>query len=684
MSIISRLSVVLGLDSAQFNAGLGKAEDGLGKFNQGSLATKAALVGLGYQLINTAKEALSFANDMTELAKANEMSVASVLELTQALSTSGGKVENTGKLIASFTNKLDEAVQGSQKTRDKFKELGVSLSDLGKLSEEDLLKKTIDGLSKIEDPVRRNALAFDLLGKAAKGVDFKDLNEDLRNLKGAYDQSEESFRKIEQFGDRIAAAWFNAKVNIANTIVAIAEIADKEMEKVFFKQKKYANQIEGILAGDLFYKESNDGKFKPFTDNKTYAPNFNATVVNTNRPLAVSDEQQKILDKIESQRNTLQQNLLTIQQQTKELTTTASTAEKLKLEFAATGKYNHLANTELAKQTIHAAELYDAKKKEVEVTRINYDLNVQRTKQLAAEWEMSQQLSANENIRLQTHKDSIRFRLQDLEAAIQRENLEKAMAGQADIIVQRALKLFDIQQQINREKRQNGLLSEAEIEQIRTTEQALVEAEEANKRAQNTFQAGWDRAYENFKLMATDSAQMGSRAFQGMTQGMEAALDRFVKTGKLSFKELTTSIIQDLISIQLRAQATSFFQTIFDNIGGLFGSAGGVPMNTPSFDSYYNMPRFANGGTPPLNTPSIVGENGPELFVPRTSGTIVPNAQLSSMMAPPQQIIYNGPVIENMNAIDTQTGVQFLARNKDTIWSAYQSASRSMPMQRGG
>lgn len=667
MSIISRLSVVLGLDSAQFNAGLGKAEDGLGKFNQGSLATKAALVGLGYQLINTAKEALSFANDMTELAKANEMSVAGVLELTQALSTSGGKVENTGKLIASFTNKLDEAVQGSQKTRDKFKELGVSLSDLGKLSEEDLLKKTIDGLSKIEDPVRRNALAFDLLGKAAKGVDFKDLNEDLRNLKGAYDQSEESFRKIEQMGDRIAASWFRVKVAIANAMVAFVESAQKLTTAPLMNAQKG--------AGD-------DGKFKPFTDTKTYAPNFNAT--NANRPLAVSDEQQKILDKIESQRNTLQQNLLTIQQQTKELTTTASTAEKLKLEFAATGKYNHLANTELAKQTIHAAELYDAKKKEVEVTRINYDLNVQRTKQLAAEWEMSQQLSANENIRLQTHKDSIRFRLQDLEAAIQRENLEKAMAGQADIIVERALKLFDIQQQINREKRQNGLLSEAEIEQIRTTEQALVEAEEANKRAQNTFQAGWDRAYENFKLMATDSAQMGSRAFQGMTQGMEAALDRFVKTGKLSFKELTTSIIQDLISIQLRAQATSFFQTIFDNIGGLFGSAGGVPMNTPSFDSYYNMPRFANGGTPPLNTPSIVGENGPELFVPRTSGTIVPNAQLSSMMAPPQQIIYNGPVIENMNAIDTQTGVQFLARNKDTIWSAYQSASRSMPMQRGG
>jgi len=37
---------------------------------------------------------------------------------------------------------------------------------------------------------------------------------------------------------------------------------------------------------------------------------------------------------------------------------------------------------------------------------------------------------------------------------------------------------------------------------------------------------------------------------------------------------------------------------------------------------------FANGGRPPVGKPSIVGERGPELFVPNTSGTIVPNNKL--------------------------------------------------------
>ena len=34
---------------------------------------------------------------------------------------------------------------------------------------------------------------------------------------------------------------------------------------------------------------------------------------------------------------------------------------------------------------------------------------------------------------------------------------------------------------------------------------------------------------------------------------------------------------------------------------------------------------FANGGRPPVGRPSVVGERGPELFVPRSAGTIVPN-----------------------------------------------------------
>ena len=40
------------------------------------------------------------------------------------------------------------------------------------------------------------------------------------------------------------------------------------------------------------------------------------------------------------------------------------------------------------------------------------------------------------------------------------------------------------------------------------------------------------------------------------------------------------------------------------------------------------IPGFANGGRPPVGRASIVGEKGPELFVPDRGGTIIPNNQL--------------------------------------------------------
>lgn len=44
--------------------------------------------------------------------------------------------------------------------------------------------------------------------------------------------------------------------------------------------------------------------------------------------------------------------------------------------------------------------------------------------------------------------------------------------------------------------------------------------------------------------------------------------------------------------------------------------------------SYITGPGYAKGGRPDVGMPSIVGENGPELFVPDNAGTVVPNHRL--------------------------------------------------------
>lgn len=49
------------------------------------------------------------------------------------------------------------------------------------------------------------------------------------------------------------------------------------------------------------------------------------------------------------------------------------------------------------------------------------------------------------------------------------------------------------------------------------------------------------------------------------------------------------------------------------------------------FLAFLGVPSFVHGGRPPLNRPSIVGERGPELFVPDRAGTVIPNNELGGM-----------------------------------------------------
>lgn len=72
------------------------------------------------------------------------------------------------------------------------------------------------------------------------------------------------------------------------------------------------------------------------------------------------------------------------------------------------------------------------------------------------------------------------------------------------------------------------------------------------------------------------------------------------------------------------------FSSLFSSIGSLGSTIGsGIGGITSFIGSLFG---FANGGDPPLNKPSIVGEHGPEIFMPRGAGTIIPNHSLGGSM----------------------------------------------------
>lgn len=213
----------------------------------------------------------------------------------------------------------------------------------------------------------------------------------------------------------------------------------------------------------------------------------------------------------------------------------------------------------------------------------------------------------------------------------------------------------------------NRLQTEQEIAAIKRN-QNLTETDKqaAIERVKNL---GLQR--DNLILMQEEMKKVGE-VNNAIFGNMEKALENFVRTGKFSFKDFARSVIQDLILIQLKAAATSILRTIIGAVTGA-PTVDGSGIVGPGL----KIPGKANGGPVSNGSPYMVGERGPELFVPRTSGTIIPNHALGSMAAP--QVINN----YNIQAIDVKSFEDRIMGSNKAVWAANSYANKSLAVGRG-
>jgi lambda family phage tail tape measure protein len=217
-------------------------------------------------------------------------------------------------------------------------------------------------------------------------------------------------------------------------------------------------------------------------------------------------------------------------------------------------------------------------------------------------------------------------------------------------------------------------LKDLEMNNMQTLDQKRQENFEKDIERQNSWSAGWNKAMKDYQETANRASERGAEAFNTVMSNMDRALRNFVDNGKFNFKELVGSILKDLVYMEMKAQAMMIFRMLLSSFGG-----GG---STPYMPNLYGggTATAATGGT--IDGPTLVGENGPEIFIPSQRGTVIPNTIAPSYGMNQPTVVYNGPYINNMSAIDTQSATQFLAQNKMAVWSANQSAGRSVPTSR--
>ena len=603
MGILANLGVKLSLNSAEYKAGLDDATKNLQKFeaNQkkslknaqqaaselGSTLTKvgAGLAVFGYGFMKV----LEKSDQIADMASAFDSTIGSIVGMGKAMDMAGGKSENLGNLLAKLSSNADNAREGNDKLRDSFKAVGITAGEVDNLNPDQLFERVAQQLAKIEDPVKRNAKAVELLGKAAKGIDWKKYVDEYSqvadpSLAAAIQTSADAWDNIQKAVG--STYYFIVKMiqPLAALVNELTTLGDRYRE---FKQE--GGQInfdpDNPMAGGMGFQGEGKPKAAPAK------PKDPKLATDTYK---IASEKEKSL----------------AEQQAKER---AAIREEFKIKV----EQLSMVSQQIARET----ELIGLSEKEAEIKKMNWALE-------------------DENLKMQL----------DLEKQIQLEKAKTKDIDNEKIAI------------LEREKVAYAAL----IDMAKTANEQELAMKEQKIRTQqiltNSEKEGMNQLVDNFQVLG----QQSKAAF--------AAWKAF---------SIANAIIDTYTGAQKAFTSLAGIPFVGPFIGaaaaGVAIAAGMMRVNMIRQQQYQGREK---GGTITANTPYIVGERGPELVVPHRGGSVIPNNQLSNVMNGGGQNVYNGPYIANMSAIDTQSAMQFLSKNKNSVWAANQSASRGIPASR--
>lgn len=127
---------------------------------------------------------------------------------------------------------------------------------------------------------------------------------------------------------------------------------------------------------------------------------------------------------------------------------------------------------------------------------------------------------------------------------------------------------------------------------------------------------GFARDVADMRGQLQDSLGAGADRAGSM---IESALTRAVRTGKLGFDDLRRTALSTMAAI-----ASSAIQSGIGALGGGSGAGGLLKIGAQLLGGAIGLPGRATGGPVTGGSAYLVGERGPELFVPTASGRIEP------------------------------------------------------------
>jgi len=197
---------------------------------------------------------------------------------------------------------------------------------------------------------------------------------------------------------------------------------------------------------------------------------------------------------------------------------------------------------------------------------------------------------------------------------------------------------IDLTGQLQEQERQ---LRELRLQEPELTNEIAIAIENLKLRqleASTELGAGFERAFIKIRREAEDLASVGESIVNVFADQATNAILEFARTGQLSFKEFASAIVDDLLQIITRLLIVRALSAFIPGAGAATTLAGGL-----NFGGGGGVPSFQHGGRVRQGEVVRVGEGGSELFVPDSSGTIVPHqASLpGATQEPPRVTVVN-------------------------------------------
>ena len=552
------------------------------------------------------KGLIDSADNMNKLSQKTGIAVSELSSLANTADLAGVSNEQLGSALIKLNKSIAEAASGSKEQSEAFKNLGISVKDAnGNIRPTtDILGDVAGAFSGAADGATKTQYAMALFGKAGADL-IPFLNTGKQGIKEFGASFGDEFAKnAEEFNDNITKINQQLKLLLVDVINPLLPALSRMIVE-FQEGTKY--------SGGFLDAIRNFGTINPFKNTEENLKTVRDEIDSNNAAIerykkansdtrALDDYNKHLQNRLEYLK-AIQRNEMFAKPREGEiggmdrrlLNLDKRAAKPLPALGGLGGEKAKKEDNELEKSLLKIRDSYLSVIDQV--TKLTDGEDALKIAQFARLGATDEQIKAYESylnlIRniSQTEKDKLE---NDKEQQKYDEQKTKDRKEFADSIK----KLFEdtrtpLENYIERIQYLQGLLSNKDIDPDLFGRAVGLASDELKK----------------FTEKGKSDIDILTDAINGFGNEFTSTLTEAFMTGKMNFKDMVNSIQRDILRMLIKKNisdpAVSFLGEFFKGFGGR-----------------------AMGGPVSSNTPYMVGERGPELFVPNGAGSIVPNNKL--------------------------------------------------------